>query len=270
MPTFDARGFELYYEVHGAGGGLPLVLLTGIGGTGAGWLVLQVPELSAARRNVILDNRGIGRSRDPGGAFTTADLAEDVRALLDHLEVERAHVLGAFLGGSVAQELALAHPERVQSLVLAGSFAHLDAKRRMLLEVWKREAENGVPIDVRVKTRLIWTLHDDTLEEDELIEAMTGFFLRDFQPGEDAVFVRQVDACLAHDSRERLHGLRAPTLVVAGEEDRLTPPRTSRELANLIPDARLVLMPGVGHLALAEAAPRFNRLVARFLAEHDP
>ena len=271
MPTFDAGGFDLYYEVHGENPDrVPLVLIMGMGGTCQGWLVLQVPDLSLARRNVIFDNRGTGRSTDPGGEFSARDLANDTRALLDCLGIERAHVLGIFLGGLVAQELALAWPERVQSLVLVGSFAALDAKRRTLLEVWKAEAECGLPPEVRVQGRLIWTLHEDTMEQQDLVEAMTRFFLQDSTPLADKVFTRQIDACIEHDTRARLHGLRVPTLVVSGEQDLLTPPRLTRELANAIPGARLVLMPAVGHLAPAEAAPRFNRLVGRFLDEHEP
>jgi 3-oxoadipate enol-lactonase len=270
MPTFDARGFRLYYELHGDGGGVPLVLFGGLGGSSKGWLVLQVPELSRDRPVLVFDPRGTGSSEDPGGAFDARDLAGDAAALLEHLGIERAHVLGQFLGGLAAQELALGWPERVRSLVLAGSFTRLDAKRRMLLEVWRAEAEHGLPAEVRVRSRLVWTLHDDTLEQRELIETMTRFFLGDAAPVDDKVFARQIEACLAFDARDRLASLRTPTLVIAGEEDLLTPPRLSRELANSIPGARLVLMPGVGHLAPAEAAPRFNRLVSRFIAEHDP
>ena len=269
MPSFDSRGFEIYYEVHGEGDAPPLVLIMGLGGTCQGWLVLQVPELSRERRNVIFDNRGTGRSKDPAGSFTTRDLAEDTLALLDHLGIERAHVLGAFFGGLVAQELALAHPERLQSLVLAGSFARLDAKRRMMLELWKWLAETGAPPEIALRARLIWTLHDDTLEQGDLIDTMMRFFLQDEPPVDGQVLTRQIEACLRHDTVGRLAGLRMPSLVVAGEDDLLTPPRMTRGLANGIPGARLVLMPGVGHLALAEAAPRFNRLVSQFMVEHD-
>jgi pimeloyl-ACP methyl ester carboxylesterase len=269
MPSFGSRGFEIWYEEHGDGPGRPLVLVSGLGGSCQGWLVLTVPDLGRSRRCVIFDLRGAGRSQDPGGPFTARDLADDALALLDHLRIERAHVLGTFLGGLVGQELALAAPERVASLVLVGAFARLDAKRRMLLETWKELAQYELPTELRVRTRLLWTLHEDTLEQRELVDQMVRFFARDTAPVQEKLFARQVDACLAHQSLPRLAALRVPALVVAGEDDRLTPPRLTRELANAIPGARMVLMPGVGHLAMAEAAPRFNRLVERFLAEHD-
>src|SRR4030095_14588013 len=114
MPSFRTRGFGIHYEVHGEGPRLPLLLVMGMGGTCQGWLSVTVPDvIKTGRPCVIFDNRGAGQSEDPGGPFTTGEMAEDARALLDHLGIPRAHVLGGFLGGMVAQELALAHPERV-------------------------------------------------------------------------------------------------------------------------------------------------------------
>ena len=269
MPTFGSRGFQIYYETHGGGDGLPLLLVMGMGGTCQGWLVLQVPEFSRDRKTIIFDNRGAGRSEDPGTPFTTRDMAEDTLALLDELGIERAHVLGGFLGGMVAQELALAHPERVQSLILAGTFACADAKRRLLLEVWQGMVEHGLPHELRIKNRLCWTLSDATLELRDIVDAMWRFYLEDDAALEDKIFVRQAAACLAHDTRGRLGELRAPTLVVYGEQDLLAPHHLQRELAEAIPSARLVAIPGASHLVAVEMAPRFNRLVTRFAAEHD-
>jgi 3-oxoadipate enol-lactonase len=269
MPSLDTRGFSLYYEVHGQGRGVPLVLIMGIGATCQGWLVLQVPELSRDRRNVIFDHRGAGRSTDPGEDFTTTDLADDVAALLDHLKIERANVLGAFLGGLVAQELALRHPERVTSLTLVGTFARPDAKRRMLLESWQEMLEQRVSRETIVKQRLLWTLDDLTFEQEDLIDAMWRFYLREDAPLEDKVVQRLIRACLRHDTLARLEQIQAPVLVVCGEQDLLTPVHLHRQLANRIPRARLVAIAGAGHLVAAEMAARFNRLVGRFLLEFD-
>lgn len=269
MPTFDARGFDIYYERHDGGPGVPLVLIMGMGGTCQGWLVLTVPELSKDRSCVIFDNRGAGRSGDPGSDFTTRDMAADVLALIDHVGLERAHVLGAFMGGLVAQELAIAHPDRVQSLVLVGTFARADARRRLLLEVWQGMVEQGIPLELRIKNRLSWTLHDLTFEQEDIIDAMVRFYTRDDAPMEDKVFGRQVRACLAHDSLDRLGAIEAPTLIVCGEQDIVTPLHMHRQLANRIPHSRLVPIPSAGHLVAAEAARRFNRLVNRFLLEYD-
>ena len=270
MPSFRTRGFGIHYEVHGDGPLRPLLLVMGMGGTCQGWLTVTVPDLiKAGRPCIIFDNRGAGQSEDPGGAFTTVEMAEDARALLDHLGLERVHVLGGFLGGMIGQELALAHPKRVDSLILVGTYARADAKRRAVLDLWKRMVELKVPAEIRIKKRLCWTLGDATMEQEDLVEAMWRFYLRDDAPMDDRVFVRQAEACIAHDALERVDDIAAPTLVVCGEADILTPPVLSRQLASRIKGSRLVLMPNAGHLVAAELAPRFNRLVSRFLAEQE-
>jgi len=268
MPTFDRRGFEIYYELHGTGDATPLLLIMGMGATCQGWLVLQVPELSRDRPNLIFDNRGAGRSEDPGVDFTTEDMAEDAVALLDQLGIERANVLGAFLGGMAAQELAIRHPERVHTLTLVGTFARADARRRMLLELW-RDMAGALPYELVIKSRLLWTLHDLTFEQRDILDAMLKFYLERDAPMESKVYARQVEACLAHDTLDRLDRIEAPTLVVCGESDGVAPLPLARQMVNRIPHARLVPIPGAGHLVPVEMARRFNRLVGRFLLEYD-
>jgi pimeloyl-ACP methyl ester carboxylesterase len=124
-----------------------------------------------------------------------------------------------------------------------------------------------VPAELRIKKRLIWTLGDATMEQEDLIEAMWRFYLRDDAPMDDKVFARQAEACMCHDALERLPGISAPTMCVNGEGDILTPPVLSREIVSRIKDSRIVLLPNAGHLVAAELAPRFNRLVLRFLTE---
>jgi pimeloyl-ACP methyl ester carboxylesterase len=270
VPSFDGRGFPIYYEVHGQDQpALPLVLSMGMGGSYVGWLPLQVPEFSRARPTVVYDHRGVGKSADPEEDFTTADLAEDLRGLLDHLRIQQAHVLGGFLGGLVAQELAIAHPERVRSLILLGSYARASGRLRMLLEIWQGMVEQNIPLELQIRNRLTWTLHDLAFEQEDLIEALQRFYLREGRPLSDKNFVRQARAALEHDTLARLDRIEAPTLVVSGEQDMLTPPHLQRELASHIHKSRLVLVRGAGHLVAAEHAARFNRLVSRFVDEYD-
>jgi pimeloyl-ACP methyl ester carboxylesterase len=267
MPLASVRGRKLYYESHGEGAGPPLVLVTGMAGSCSGWHALQVPEFAQHHRTLIYDHRGVGQSEDPGGPFTTADLADDLAGLLDALGVARAHVLGVFLGGMVAQELALRHPLRVAKLVLVGCYARPDAKRRLLLEKWREMARAGTTPEVFVRERLLWTLQDETLEQGDLVEAMSRSFPGTAPPGSPDLFVRQCEACLAHDTADRLRGVHAPTLVLCGRHDQLTPPKLHRELADEIPGARLVTFQVGAHLVMAEAAERFNRTVLQFLAD---
>ena len=264
MPTFRDRGFDIYYEEHGSGEGDPLLYLTGLGASCQGWAVATVPELSRDRRNLLFDARGVGRSQDPGGTYTTADLADDAVAVLDQLRVERAHVMGAFLGGMVAQELAIRHPHRVRSLILCGTCARLTPKLRMIVELWKTGFELGIPKDLRIRNFIVWHLGDLALEQPGIADE-----IREFQDidVDNRTFARQCEACLGHDTLARLKRIDAPALVVAGDRDILTPVELQRSFTGRIQKARLVCLRGVGHAVAFEVAERFNRLVRRFMLE---
>jgi pimeloyl-ACP methyl ester carboxylesterase len=267
VPIFRERGFDIYYEEHGAGPGDPLLYLTGLGASCQGWAVATVPQLSRDRRNLLFDSRGVGRSQDPGGPYSTPELADDAVAVLDKLRVERAHVMGAFLGGMVAQELAIRHPHRIRSLILAGTCARLTAKLRMIVELWKTGFELGIPKDVRIRNFIVWHLGDLALEQPGLAEEIREFQMHGDIDVDNRTFARQCEACLAHDTLARLRRIDAPALVVAGERDILTPVELQRSFASRIPRARLVSLRGVGHAVGFEVAERFNRLVRRFMFE---
>ena len=269
MPLASASGRKVYYEVHGTGTGTPLVLVMGMAGSCKGWLGLQVPDFAPHHRTLIYENRGVGESEDPGGAFTTADLADDLAGLLDALEIPRANVLGAFLGGMTAQQLALRHPGRVERLVLVGTYARPDAKRRLLLEKWREMAQHDLGAGIMVRERLLWTLRDETLEQSDLVEAMASSFPGGGMPISSDLFMRQCDACLGHDTVDRLREIQQRTFVVCGRHDQLTPPKLHREIADEIPDAHLMTLSYGAHLVMAECAQQLNEAVLHFLAEAD-
>ena len=269
MPLASVSGRKVHYETHGDDvPGTPLVLSMGLAGSCRGWHALQVPELSPHRRLILYDHRGVGESEDPGSAFTTADLADDLAALLGALEIPRVHLLGAFMGGMAAQEFALRHPERLGRLALVGCYARPDAKRRLLLEKWREMARSGTTTEIFLRERLLWTLQDETLEQTDLIEAMARSFEGDGGlPVSADLLARQCDACLGHDTLDRLHEIAAPTLVLCGRADQLTPPKFHRQLADEIPGGRLVTFQYGAHLVIAESAQRFNQSLLSFLAE---
>ena len=269
MALISVRGRQVHYELYGEHAGTPLVLVMGVGGSCKGWLAFQVPALSKSRRVLIYDHRGVGESEDDGAPFGIADLASDLAGLLDALEIGQADVLGAFLGGMVGQSLALDHPDRVRRLVLVGTYARPDPKRRLLLEQWKEMLRADRSQDLLMRNRLLWTLRDETLDDTELVKAMIDFFRRDGPASPPDVFERQCDACLDHDAMERLAGIAHPTLVICGERDQLTPVRLHREITERLPDGRLVVLPHAGHLVEVETADRFNAVVEQFLDEDD-
>jgi 3-oxoadipate enol-lactonase len=265
MPHAETEGGRLYYEEHGRGDDPPLVLAMGIGGSCRGWLPVQVPAFSKSRRVLIFDYPGVGGSDPREGDFTTADLADVVDSLLGALRIGCADLLGVFMGGMVAQELALRYPERVRRLVLVGTYARPDAKRRMLLTQWRDLARLDSPLEVLIRDRLLWTAQDETIEQTDLIEAMIDFFKRDGAPLTADLFARQCEACLAHGTDDRLAKIPHPTLVVCGRYDLLTPPSLHQRLADGIPDARRVTLSYGAHLVMVESGETFNRAILQFL-----
>jgi pimeloyl-ACP methyl ester carboxylesterase len=267
MPLIDVGQRKVYHEIHGDAAGTPLLLVAGMAGSCQGWLPLQIPEFSKHHRVVSFDHRGVGGSSDPGGPFNIAQFADDAVELLDALGIGRAHVLGSFMGGMVAQEMALRHADRVERLVLTGTYARPDAKRRLLLEHWAKLAQGGASLEALIRERLLWTLLDETLESTELIHSMIEFFAKDGMPLSAEVLARQCDACLGHDTADRLGDILHSTLVICGEQDRLTPTALNRQVADSIPHARMIAIPYTAHLVLFEAAEHYNRVVLQFIAE---
>ena len=249
---------EIAYEV--LGDGPPLLLIQGLGYGGRGW----GPTLDALAedfRVVAFDHRGFGASDRPPGPYTTAQLAADSVAVLDAAGIERAHVVGASLGGMAAQELALARPERVDRLVLQGTTpgglrAYPMPARTVAL--FGEAASLGPAVALR---RFV----ENALADDapaELVDRVVAY--RSANLPDPAGWQAQAAAGVTHDALDRLGGIAAPTLVVHGTGDAVVDYRNGELLAARIPGARLELVPGAGHLLFWEQP----ELLARLVREH--
>ena len=253
------------------GHGPPLLLLSGLGGKGKSW----EPFLSTAARRfstLVFDLPGSGAAPGLIGPVTIRDLARSALELLDHLGLERTAVVGRSLGGMVAQELALLAPERIWRLVLVSTTGRADPHLAEVFRLWARMAELRIPADVRHRSAMLWCLGSRALAESPRTAAYLRAKARTDRPKDYAL---QARACAEHDALDRLRALRIPTLVVAGTDDRLTPPSHAETLAGAIPGARLLYIPGAGHLPYLEAPEEFERGVLPFLetpsrAEEDP
>lgn len=248
------------------GSGAPLLLLNGIGLDLNAWGPIA-DLLARERRLVLADARGTGGSGSSPGPATTAGMAADALALVDHLGLERVDVLGLSLGGLVAQELALLAPGRVRALALAATAARLPGRSRRALDAWRRLIRTGADGDALRREQVAWVLGAATLEDDATTEMILGAMSGAPAPSPEG-FSAQCDACLAHDSRERAPGIRAPALVLGGRDDALIPPAATEALARLLPRARLETLPG-GHAFLLESAPGAADAILRFLREVD-
>lgn len=251
MPFFASGASHLHYEREGAGP--PVVLLHGVGGNHASWFQ-QVPHLASRYDMIALDQRGFGRSEDRDGAGRSA-MAEDLRALLDHLGIARVALVAQSMGGGTAVAFACTHPHRVARMVLAGTALGLKlpdgAKGPAAVA---RSAAQALPQAERVlgpdfraaKPELAWLYARIASFNTHTSATLPGSYSA--HPVEDLAAT-----CI-------------PVLMIAGEHDPLFPPAVLREVAARLPAARLVEIPRTGHSAYFERPEIFTALVLDFLS----
>jgi 3-oxoadipate enol-lactonase len=248
------------------GGGAPVIWIQGLNADHTAW-ASQIAAFHDRYECIALDNRDVGASGRAAAPYTLADMAGDVRAVLDDAAVEDAHVIGLSMGGAIAQELALTAPEWVRSLTLVSTFARPDARLAAVLDAWRIIYPKLGPADF-ARQSWPWLFSWRFFERPANLRNVQRYAEKASQPQEPEAFVRQVEASKGRDRRADLAGLRVPTLVIAGAEDALVPPYLGQELASCIAGAEFVELPGVGHSANLEGRATFNRLLGEFLARH--
>ena len=264
--TVRANGQELYFEIHGQGP--PLILIMGIGYDATLWTLAQVPGLSRMFRVVIFDNRDVGRSAAAAAPYTIADMADDVAALMDALDIRRAHVLGLSMGGMIAQEFALRHVNRLDRLVLSGCGAAPARVAFDPIHTWNWVKATDTTGQVFACQQFTWLFSNAFLRNKEAVQQTISLLTSNPNPIGPEAYNRQAQAYLRYDALDRLVDIRSPTLVIVGEQDLLTPPWVCREVADRIPGSRFEMITGAGasHVVPIERPDDFNRLVTRFLA----
>ena len=265
--TVSANGQELYFEVHGDGE--PLVLVMGIGYDSSLWKLQQVPALSKRFEVIIFDNRDVGRSSTASSQYAIADMADDVAGLLDGLEIERAHLLGLSMGGMIGQEFALRHPDRLNRLVLSGAGGAPARSAFDPIRIWAWMKSHDGSGETFAAEQFVWLFSTSFLRNDAAVTQTLSLLASNPNPVTPTAYGRQAVAYLQHDVLDRLRAIRAPTLVVGGEQDLLTPPWILEEVARAIPGAEFRMLRGDGasHLLPLERPDEFNQLVANFLSE---
>ena len=262
MPHEPVGDVSLYFELHDfcepwRAARSPIVFLHGLGGSHAMWLY-QVPAFCDRFPVITVDLRGHGQSSGGDADFGMADMARDVARLLRNLGVGRAHIVGLSLGGMVAQQVALDSPVAVASLVLADTLAGAPAGAEVLMRDALRFIEEGDMAEI-AKARITNAFSD------RVDAAMRDYFIDQVARNDKSAYVRAARAAFGFNTRERLGEISAPTLVVVGEDDRVTPPVCSEELAAGIRGARLVRIPGGGHITNVEFPREFNGALKDFL-----
>jgi pimeloyl-ACP methyl ester carboxylesterase len=257
MPLAKLNGVSIDYQVQGRGE--PLVMIMGFTADRRGWMP-QIPFFKKHYWVITFDNRGVGKSDKPPRPYSTKMMADDTVGLMDLLEIEKAHIMGASMGGMIAQELAINYPQRVMKLVLACTYARQDetsgdtleqAKSLRLTPEQKVSAMVGLAFN-RPIYRLVFAF---------LARVQTRFMGTSGKVG----IAGQSEACLKHNTLERLPLIAAPTLVIVGTEDRIIKPVSSEVIAGKIPNAKLIKVEGGSHYFSFEMKDVFNREVLNFL-----
>lgn len=267
MPFVETNGINLYYEERGSGE--PLLLIMGITAPGSVW-EKHADDWQHHFRCILGDNRGVGRSDKPAGPYTTAQMADDYAGLIDQLGLGAVRVVGVSMGSTIAQQLALRHPDKVRSLVLMCPWARCD---RMAEAIFRHM--------VTIKARL--TPEEFASYIQLLIYAKRSWdndtMFADFQAGRQQAAVDpapqplhglegQAEACITHNTLADLGTLDKPCLVIGGRNDMFTPVWMTEEVAGAIPASELYLYEEAGHAFHWEYLADFNPRVRNWLVAH--
>ena len=263
MPHIKLRdGAELYYEKHG--NGPPLLLVPGLGGDGR-WWGENVARLAGQFTVVVHDHRGTGRSTLSRITYSVAQMADDALQLIDALGFDKVHWCGHSTGGAMGQVLAIEHPGRIDRLVLSATWARTDAFFCRLFEARAQVLKELGPAAYQRSSALalnspFWVRdHDADLAA---IEAKAGETI----PVPEIVLSR-IAAIVAHDRRDQLQTVKAPTLAICARDDMVTPLYFTEELVRLIPNARAYVLPDGGHFYPHVHGGEFRRVMSSFLLE---
>jgi aminoacrylate hydrolase len=264
MPRVPIGDAELHTEI--SGDGPPLLLVAGLGGKGSFWQG-QVPSLQRRFQVITHDHRGTGGSSRSAIVYSASQMADDVIRLMDALRIDRAHLCGHSTGGAVGQHIALRHPERLDRLVLSGSWCGPDP---LFVETFRLRRQVLItcgPQAYYMLGTLLAAPADWTRERFESLEQHVGPRMGDF-PGLE-IELSRLSAVMSHDLRSEVGAIRTPTLVLGALDDQLTPAGFQRELAARIPGARLELFDAGGHFFPITRAAEYNEQVERFLAAEE-
>lgn len=267
MPFVETNGINLYYQERGSGE--PLLLIMGITAPGSVW-EKHADDWQHSFRCILGDNRGVGQSDKPGGPYSTAQMADDYAGLINKLKLQSVRVVGVSMGSTIAQQLALRHPDKVRSLVLMCPWARCDRTAAAIfrhiatIKARLRPEEFANYIQLLIYAKRSWD-NDATFAE---LQASQQQAALDPSPQPLHGLEGQADACITHNTLAQLSQIDKPCLVIGGRNDIFTPVWMSEEVAGAIPGSELHFYDEAGHAFHWECIEDFNPRVRNWLLTH--
>ena len=266
MPKVKVGDINIYYEMHGEGD--PLVLIPGLASSSSEFIRI-IPALSQSYRVVAVDNRGAGQSDKPDIPYTLDMMADDLAGLVDEIGIKAAHIFGVSMGGMIVQHFALGYPEKVISLILGcttpggpHSIGFEEAQNTV-----DPERHETLTVEESARALLSNLFTKKFIDNNpELVEEWVALYLKN--PPDPVGRIRQFQAVFSHDTYESLPYIKAPTLVITGDEDKMIPPGNSTVLASKIPNSKFVILEGVGHGFCTEVLEDTTRTILDFLEQN--
>ncbi len=260
MPVAQVNGTEIAYDIQGEGE--PVLLAAGIGGA-ANYFNPNIPALAAKYQVVLHDHRGTGGSRRDRITYSVAQMTDDMVALMDHLGIAAAHIVGHSTGAAMAHEMGLRYPDRIKSAVLYAGWAAVDPYFRRCFDVRKRVlAESGALAYVRTTPLFLsppWWISANIakLETDEPVAAQ--------HLPEPEIMLSRIEAICSYSPGEALRGLTFPALITCAKDDHLTPLYYSQRMAKVMPKADQFYFETGGHAVSQVLPEQFNAVVISYL-----
>lgn len=263
MPKATGIDAEIYYETHGRG--VPVLLVPGLGGVGSYWAP-NIPAFAKRFQVVIHDHRGTGQSTRSRIRYSVDQMTDDLIAVMDHLGIKKAHLVGHSTGGAIGQTMAAVHPDRLLSLVIYASWTKSDPYFRRIFEA-RRALLTEVGVSAYIRSTPVFLYPDWWVNQNiTLLEEREKITIPNF-PGPE-IGASRVDAIIDFDRTADLGKIKTPTMVICAKDDILTPPYFSRELARLIQGAKLVELERGGHCASETNTQAFDKAVLQFIEQY--
>ena len=273
MPYVKSGHSKISYHVIGKG--KPLVLVSGLGTDHKTW-IFQIPEFQKYFKVIVFDNRGIGKSTGSFGLYSTDLMAEDTKKVIDHLGIDKTHVLGSSMGGMISQKLAIKYPEMVDKLVLCSTSARPSNTITNIIKIALNDVTDlsaDEILDSRPRGILVRKFFDFFLrqvfskefirENKEIIEEILSDYAK--KPKYFETFIKQSRAVHKHNTLRNLSKIKSETLVLTGDSDQILSHTHSDILAEKIPNSKLIKIPKGNHGMHYELSEKFNKIVLDFL-----